>query len=264
MPKATFLFWNLAKKKLFLPVENMLSHFNANVMVMAEVAFKYEELLGRAAMQGFEPVSTPTSKVHLFTNLGAENFSVLANESRYTVWHFDKEGYEELLIVGLHMPSKMNLSNEQQSMEAAGLNLMLTQIEQELGMERTVVMGDFNMNPFDYGMVSHAGFNAVMSRKIAKKKNRTFQTRSYPYFYNPMWGFLGDLFSEVHGTFYRLGDYNWHIFDQVLIRSDVFKNFDPKELQIVVSDGTNSLLNKSGNLDSKYSDHLPIKFTLNL
>jgi hypothetical protein len=35
-----------------------------------------------------------------------------------------------------------------------------------------VVIGDFNMNPFDRGMVNANGFHAVMSRQIAALRSR--------------------------------------------------------------------------------------------
>jgi len=34
-----------------------------------------------------------------------------------------------------------------------------------IGHERTVLMGDFNMNPFEIGMISATGLHAVMDRR---------------------------------------------------------------------------------------------------
>lgn len=53
------------------------------------------------------------------------------------------------------------------------------------------------------------------------------------------------------------------MFDQVLIRPDLITNFDTDSLDILTSDGEVSFL-KNNIIDKSISDHLPIKFSLNL
>jgi hypothetical protein len=57
-----------------------------------------------------------------------------------------------------------------------------------------VLVGDFNMNPFQEGVVAANGLNAVMARRVAaRRRTRVVQEREYPFFYNPMWGHFGDV-----------------------------------------------------------------------
>jgi hypothetical protein len=59
------------------------------------------------------------------------------------------------------------------------------------------------MNPFETGLVAASGLNATMARKIAEKKERTVNARSFPFFYNPMWSLLGDASDGSPGSYYR-------------------------------------------------------------
>ncbi len=174
-----------------------------------------------------------------------------------------------LLAVG-HFPSKTYQSDISQAFECSELSREIRQTEQEIGHSRTIMVGDFNMNPFEDGIVSANGFNAVMTQGIAERKFRTVQNRKYPFFYNPMWGLFGDaLPGRPPGTYYYAGSehrsFFWNIFDQVLIRPDLMNSFRNEELKILGSDGNDSFMMSYGIPDSRaVSDHLPILFRLRL
>ena len=120
------------------------------------------------------------------------------------------------------------------------------------------------MNPYESGMVSPAGFNAVMTQNIAKKQQKTFQFKKYPYFYNPMWGLFGDSSTGVPGSYYYPQEPYWNIFDQVLIRPELIPHFSIQDLEIISFCKNENFLNDAGVIDKNISDHLPLKFALNL
>ena len=76
---------------------------------------------------------------------------------------------------------------------------MVTEAEEQVGHTRTVIVGDFNMNPFEPGMAGILGFQAVMDRRIAQRITRTVDRKEYSFFYNPMWSRLGDLSKDHQG-----------------------------------------------------------------
>ncbi len=122
------------------------------------------------------------------------------------------------------------------------------------------------MNPFEEGLVSANGFNAVMSRHIAERKSRVVQKKQYPFFYNPIWGLLAML-HRTSRTYYNNRsehiNFFWYMFDQVLIRPDLLDSFSNEELKIVDSDGETSFLTRYGIPNDRiFSDHLPIIFKL--
>ncbi|WP_211204018.1 hypothetical protein [Chloroherpeton thalassium] len=109
----------------------------------------------------------------------------------------------------------------------------------------------------------------MMTRKLVEKEKRIVQGKTYPYFYNPMWGHFGESLPTPSGTHYHARSeqvvFFWNMYDQVLIRPALFPYFDSKDLLILTSDGKNSLLTSTGTPDIQNgSDHLPILFKLNI
>ena len=80
-----------------------------------------------------------------------------------------------------------------------------------------------------------------------------------------MWNFLGD-FNEPYGTFFynsgKAENTYWNIYDQVIIRPSLRKNFVDSSLNIISKVKNVSLLDKKGHPDDKFSDHLPIVFEI--
>ncbi len=98
-------------------------------------------------------------------------------------------------------------------------------------------MGDFNINPFENGVVSARGFHAVMDRNIASKGSREVQGKDCKYFYNPMWRLLGDDTNGSLGTYfyYKSGyiSFFWNAFDQVLLRPSLLDYFKSEDVSII-------------------------------
>lgn len=102
-----------------------------------------------------------------------------------------------------------------------------------------------------------------MTRDIAKEEIRKVQFKNYMYFYNPMWSLMGDLSRGVSGTHYYKDDYQWQMYDQVLIRPKLLEYFDTESLNIITTDGEVNFLKENGKINTNItSDHLPILCSL--
>jgi hypothetical protein len=82
-----------------------------------------------------------------------------------------------------------------------------------------------------------------------------------------MWNHFGDDSTGPSGTyFYERGEeieYFWNIFDQLLLRPELTRFFDPSSLKIVTQVGAKSLAAKNGRPDKRTgSDHFPLVFEL--
>jgi hypothetical protein len=144
-------------------------------------------------------------------------------------------------------------------------------IEQEtkVGHRNTVLVGDLNMNPFEKGLVSANGLNAVSSRQVASRGSRKVLSRQYPFFFNPMWGHFGDRPGHPLGSYYyeraEMVNYFWNVFDQVMVRPDIMDRCDGEGIKILTKVGDKSLLLDDGTPNSKdSSDHLPLLFEIEL
>lgn len=169
-------------------------------------------------------------------------------------------------MAAAHLPSKVNFTEESLLVESVHLAQSINKVETSEGHARTILLGDMNMNPFEAGMIAAGGLHAVMSRKVAHRKTRTVQHHKYKYFYNPMWGHLGDN-GEAGGTFYYEGAdslcYYWNLYDQVLLRPALLNGFAPENVRIPTSIRGHSLLQEDGRPDKEMSsDHLPVMLEL--
>lgn len=163
----------------------------------------------------------------------------------------------------------MHMDERDQAVECEELRHKIEDNEARLRHARTVVLGDFNLNPWEQGMISTGGLHAVAQREVALRRARTVSGRSYAMFYNPMWRLLGDREGALPGTFYHESPshtgFFWNMFDQVLVRPELLLRFRDESVQIVSRIGEQSLLRENGRPNSTLaSDHLPIVFDLDL
>jgi hypothetical protein len=270
LPTTKFLFWNINRKPIAGVVAELAVIPKADVVILVECATARSSLLAALNAgpgQGFR-LSTGISRgVTILTRFSREFLRPVFESDHVSIGRLALPARSEVLVAAVHLPSKLYWSGDSQAFECVELARRITEAEDRAGHQRTALVGDMNMNPFEPGLVSTVGLNAVMSRRIAERATRTVQGRAYRLFYNPMWGHLGDTESDTAGSyFYDTAEhlnYFWNVFDQVLLRPELAKRFDSDQLSIVKSVGARSLVRPDGRPDATlYSDHLPIVFGL--
>jgi len=251
-------------------ITQMVLRYGIDVLMFAEFSFDENIFLNELKQQCSDFFYAPglCSKIHIFTRFDNGFAKPVCENDRLTIRHLKLPGMTDILLAVIHFPSKMYWNDESQASECTELSMEIRKAEKNVGHSRTLLVGDLNMNPFESGLVNANGFNAVSCRQIAGRKFRTVQKRDYPFFYNPMWSFMGDLSPNLPGTYYYMASehktFFWNMFDQVLIRPDLISSFDTGELKILDSCDNISFL-KNGKPDkNNASDHLPLLFRLNL
>jgi hypothetical protein len=208
----------------------------------------------------------PSSYLSFFFKYPVEAIELVADQGRSAIRRIYPLIGLDILLVALHLPSKLRMKEVEQMSYAVEVSALIQEAESRVGHTRTVVIGDLNMNPFEAGLVSANGFHAVMTQTIARKRSRRVQGKDRQYFYNPMWGRMGDSSGGPPGTYYYAGSYIsyfWNTFDQVLLRPDLLDVFSPDDLRVISQIGDKSLLMDNGIVNS-FSDHLPIIVTLQI
>lgn len=267
-----FLFWNIRKNiGTFSIISELLSENDVDVCILAEfpenkqddIIYKIDDLyvLHKPIRDSLNRVEYIHKKNISLTSLDDTNQRGSAKKIATSI--------VDINLIGCHLPSKYSNDPTQQKYEAIEFNDFVKSVESHSN-NNTLIVGDFNMNPFEEGMVSVYGFNSVMDRKIAYRNNgmKRYSKTLYPYFYNPMWRFMGDFPENIpNGTYFYDKKYPvpyyWHILDQVLIRPSLIKYFDDNSLSIM-SKSKKYKFFKKGKIDKSISDHLPIYFTLNI
>ncbi|WP_462250910.1 endonuclease/exonuclease/phosphatase family protein [Ferruginibacter sp.] len=267
-----FLFWNINGKDLSDNIALLCEKYSTDVLILAESSVNDNNLLlklniNESSYYPPNPLSNCT-KIKIFTKFHFDFIPPVSESVRFTIRKISLPAQEEFLLTSIHYIDKSNHSNESQSEMASILIKQIEATEIESGLSKNIVVGDFNMNPFEKGMIKANGFNATMSEDIALGSGRVVQGSHYRYFYNPMWSLYGDLMTKPAGTYFypssELVSYQWNIFDQVLLRPEIISNFDKTSLEIITTDGVNNFVRNNNRPNSGlFSDHLPIKFTIN-
>lgn len=265
-----FLFWNVNKKPLESLITELAFEHNVDVIMLAEYETPNEllQVINRNKFQYFLNESL-CDKIRVYSKFRDDFFPKFAESHRYSIRHLKLPGLDDILLAIVHFPSKINFDDKSQEVESEELARFIRDAENSIGHSKTILVGDLNMNPFENGLVKTTGLHSVMSQQVAKRGSRTVQDRIYPFFYNPMWNFLGDFSLFASGTHYYNASehitYFWNMFDQVLVRPELLGIFSMPNLRIIDSVGSKSLLKDNGLLDDTFaSDHLPIFFSLKL
>jgi len=268
------LFWNIRGRPLEALVAQAAIEQDVDIVILCEHADRtahIETALNKAAPSRrtsfVKPVLASHSSLALFSRLTHGRLSPVTEHRHCLVHALARSKGDELLIASVHLQSPLHQSaNDLLLLAQESANLIRDQ-ERQRGHRQTLVVGDFNMDPYHPGMIASHAFHAVMDRRLAMEESRMVQGLEHHFFYNPMWSRLGDDSQGPPGTFfYRKASpecHFWHVWDQVLVRPAILRHFDGARLSVIAQVGGTSLLDHRGRPNSKkYSDHLPIVFEI--
>jgi hypothetical protein len=267
MPR--FLFWNLNNKLVPHLVKEVTRSNDVDVLVLAEceipVGAILTELNAETPDFQFAP-DRQCERIRVFTRFHSGFLAPIFESDRYSIRRLRLPLRDEILIAMVHLPSRMHSASESQRTSCSLLARAVLEQEATVGHTRTIVVGDFNVDPFEHGFVATDGLHAVMSKAVAQRRTRRVEGRDFDFFYNPMWSCFGDTGNKPCGTYYydkaEHVNYFWHIFDQVLLRPDLLNGFSD-DVRILTMAGSTPLLDRNGRPDGdNASDHLPILFSL--
>jgi hypothetical protein len=267
----TFLFWNINDRPLGETVVRLVRRHDVDVLMLAECRSFIAPLLvllNEGARTRFQ-LQASNRKVVIYTRFSRRFLRHLGGGKRFDFYELALPARKQVVMGAAHLPDKRSWNDESQAAESEVLVRRLREVENGAGHARSLVVGDFNMNPFEPGMVKAAGMNAVMARAVASRERRKVLDREYLYFYNPMWSHFGERAGRPPGSYYYDSSehvtYYWNIFDQVLLRPALLPLFKDEELRILSEDGGRSLLSARGRPGgSAGSDHLPLLFRLDI
>ena len=262
------LFWNIGTKSLTPEITKLISRYRPDIFIVAESTL--DDATTEAYINKFNgnqysllPKNKRGISFIINKKIRVKNITFSLSKIHAIEVTTIKQKY---LICGIHMDSKLQKTSEDQEHIARNLMREITNIEKGLGHTNTVVIGDFNMNPFESGMVNPDTFNAVSSKKVAERGNRKVsETNSeHLYFYNPMWSFLGDMSEFSPGTYYfrdnsHKNNFVWNMYDQILVRPQLLCDMDSDCVEIVEMGNIGvNLSPRAGYQTIAPSDHLPI------
>lgn len=267
------LYWNLMLKSDLSSVIKELANLRSfDILFFSETTQKSRKSLDQA----LKPLgySTRTQlmgdvRVAIFDKYQDSEIVFTKEEQRFTIIIYNFGG-EKYMVVGVHLDSPASYPDESDRyLKASVAYSTIALYIKTYAVKKMVIIGDFNMNPFDRGMVSELSFKATHCKQTA-----ITVSGGKDYFYNPSWRiFSNDLTGKVKkppGTIHYVPrnkdtyvDY-WHVFDQVLISPQLFSKYSN---HYEVLTGWNKVKLLDSNLipdRTKFSDHLPIAYTIEI
>jgi hypothetical protein len=278
----TLGFWNINSgrtvtddRQLARLASSFAVQWSLEILFLIECIIPYETLMAAFSKAGLDyyPIDCADrfKVIARFDPAFMQRLTAPIQSNRFDFWHLSLPLQRDVIVGLIHGLDKRNNSIEKQELFMQQVASALTYFERELGHERSVLLGDFNSNPFESPIASAAtGLHAVSSRAVALSVPRRMLEVAYPYLYNPMWNLFGDEPpGSAPGTYYYRGsnphELYWHMLDQVLIRPSLLKAFDFTALEIVTTLGETMLTKTNGYPDeARFSDHLPVVFALDL
>jgi len=267
-----FLFWNLNRKPIADLIAQLAVKENIDILIFAECTIGLSDLLTAVnanQSQKYSFAFSPSKRLLILSRLPHNSIRPVADNDYLSIRRVVPPVGVEILLVAAHLSSKLFQESEDQGLMATRFARIIEQEENVLGHQRTIVVGDLNMNPFEIGVIGGEALHAVMDKRTALKVSRIIGGQERFFFYNPMWSRMGDESSGPPGTYYRQSskqvNYFWNTFDQILLRPQLISRFDHQGFRVLDAINETSLLTKAGIPDTTVaSDHLPLVFVLNL
>lgn len=260
-----YFFWNTNKQKCNKYILDLEIEKKYNIIALAEYEDNKDELLYLLKKNNLPMRIVPSAdcrRILLLTNLNLKRLEQLGESPYHTKQLLKFRNGEKHILTFLHLPAQGNTKDIGRTSELGFILREIEELEEKLNTNNTIIVGDFNADPYEDSILSVLGLHSIPSRIDAKRKERQVNYRKYKMFYNPMWNNFGD-FNEPPGTYYydkagHIQSY-WHIFDQVVIRPQLIDLFSNDSLKIVMKSRNFLLYEKNKIL---VGDHLPIEFEI--
>lgn len=253
-----FLFWNLKRNEIEGYIIECIVENNVDIAVFTEfdgIDFtKIEKHLGKMYSR-----ITAVQDDRKVTLVAKTTFSVtvVQQQNRYNIYSV-KTAVKDYILVAVHLEDRRNYKTADRLETIKCLVSDIEQTEDFLKCSNTIVIGDFNANPYDEELLSKYAFNAVLFKTIIDKNELTNpNSLKKRRFYNPILHYISED-TEMYGSFYYEKEHKtsyWHCLDQVLVRKCLVNSIS--HIEYLKKIKTEDLLDNSIP-NGKISDHLPL------
>lgn len=261
-----YAFWNTHNKEnINTYLQGFIDEYRPDVLALAEYKADGKRLENFLRKNGLPYTFIPriASRLDIFY-IGNSKKVTHCSESKYYTIKILPYGKERQIISVVHFPSKMYQDDAGNEEILRDMLSDINRIRQNKKIKNIVMVGDFNMNPFESPMISATALQAISSREIViRRGERVYKEKDREFFYNPMWNFLGDARNPV-GSYYYKSPQNealyWNTFDQFIVNKELADDIDLNKIKFVTSLGTIKLGNERG--EPVVSDHFPLYFEI--
>jgi len=259
------IFWNTKLCNEFDVIKSILTSETPDLLFLAE--FDQNLLLSNLFTLNsidYEHYLNPgCDKIIIIKKKNLVNIELSLQHKDYSALYFKKIN---LYIISLHMPSQMSYN-----LDALKYNISEFKFEFEnyIGnsVEKNILLiGDFNVNPFESPIVHFDGLSATNTRNFNVIK--TFRSKQKYIYYNPTWKLYTD--NDFPGTFVKkrpsgsvFDVIDHHYLDQVILSYRLKENLISEEIKTLKKTEEYTFCDIRRN-KVLLSDHLPLKYVFEI
>ncbi len=253
------LFWNLFKKSNDQFIIDLIEENDIDIAIFTEKdATNFDRVLagienGLVRAYEFEE----DAKITLY-HRPIYRVCVEDEKKNYSIYSIITDT-KKYLIAGVHLPPKPRADDGVRKIVSRKIMEKINSLEADQEHDNTIIIGDFNANPFDEELVQKDAFNAVLFKKlIYDQEYIVLLGDEYKRFYNPMLHYISEE-NMSYGSYYynssESASLYWNCYDQVITR---------KSLANLITNVTfckrirNQYLMNEVMPNKNISDHLPL------
>lgn len=256
------IYWNTNKIEELLQIVDICNSEDPDVFFLSEIdknrLEKETELLDQ---NNYFYLSNPGSaRVSIIVRKGLSIELGLQNKyyTNVRLPEFDLD------LISLHLPSQMFQHFD-------GLKEFIRDFRKDIDLnigipneKRILLIGDFNVSPFDKPMIDFDGFSATNS--LNSRQTITHLGKNKALYYNPTWKLYSN--TDFPGTKYfkrpSASSYDileHHFLDQVVISTKLSRELKKEEIKVIEKSKKYTYYNIGSNVVLE-SDHLPLSYEI--
>lgn len=256
------LFWNLNNKDNAKLINEIVQEYDVDIALFAE--YKMTDINRVIEKTDYQYVQFDgyggCDKITLICKSSIE-IKVKQEQDRYTIYtcRINDDIYN---IVGIHLQANPYADSNYRKNEIRSIIYDIDLLEKRTKNTKTIVIGDFNCNPFDEEIIQKDAFNAVLFKQLIEDQEQIeFNSKKYRRFYNPAIHFISED-TKTYGSYYFSSGscpLYWNSYDQLLVRKSLVDCI--KDMVFIKQIKSTNLINHRIINDS-ISDHLPLYATI--
>lgn len=176
-----FLFWNTHNNKDINHILcDIIVEQKINVAILAEYEDIIEDLINNLDLKGV--------KMKCYPSIGCDRLTIFGTlravrQSRQSKYYSMQIINDKWLLCGVHLPSQMWADERTQILAFQSVVHDIELAEKESSLDKSIVVGDFNQNPYDDGCLGALGFHGIPISDEAQKLSRMIYDTEYKMFY---------------------------------------------------------------------------------
>jgi len=252
------LFWNLGNNENSSRIKKLMQEHSVDIAIFAEHDKTDFIRLISECNNTLKMVYEYGGCKRIRTIIRSEyKYTVFQEESRYVIYEIDTKE-SRFIISAVHLQDRRNYDSSARIATIGRLVNDISTQEDKNKCKESIIIGDFNANPYDEELLQFNAFNAVLFKDVIRKsETRLYNERRYRRFYNPVLDFISE--TEMnYGSYYSTNHSSspvWYCLDQALFSRSLVDSV--MNFRYIRKIGSEDLVNTAGPLH-RISDHLPL------